>query len=474
MAGRSAKRWQRRSAALPACCAALAIAAAAPQAGVANSGQLDRSFGSRGRVATAADLGSSWRGAAVNVAAAQGDSTVVASERQLFRYRPNGSLDPEFGENGRVTVDEIEDLHFHFTDVAIDAEGRTVAFGTAEDLRTTTQIPGYNGSGPVHPTFAVILRFDASGHLDPSFGGGDGIVRTDLGLPHVWEGEDHSHPALVHSVAGVIDSEDRPILMAATLEFFPDESHGHFGFASRLVARLTSAGDLDPSFGSGGVAVLNSPANHGLAVCFGEQLLVWSYTQVTRLRADGVADADYGTAGTRTIGGREAVLDRSGRLDLLEALGKGLARVLRLKADGSIDHSFGRAGSATVRLPGKRTGISSIAVDASGRMLLVGSTMRPRSATIGFEKPQELLVVGRLQASGRLDRSFGHGGWLTTGFGRYTKIAGAHTRLTGPIGRLVGPQVLLDSRERLVVADAGHSPELEPGGVILARYLLNH
>ncbi len=396
-----------------------------------------------------------------------------------------------------MTVDEIEGLHFRFADIAIDSASRIVAFGTAEDLSVSLHIPFYPVGAWVHPTFAVVLRFDAAGRLDPSFGG-DGIVRTDLGLPRTVRADDGSTLPLVRGVSGNVDSQNRPLLLAGSAELEGLERGERLVSPARVVARLSVTGDLDPSFGTGGLTVLSSAENRGLAVGSGsEHLLAWggsllspAITQVTRLNADGTVDGAYGTAGVRSIhgdaSGGAAVVDRAGRLLVLDAPanfgvfeprnGATPAHLLRLKADGSLDRSFGRAGVATVRLPWKRAALSSIAVDAGGRVLLAGAAMRPRTATTGFEEPRELFVVGRLRSSGRLDRSFGHHGWLKTGFGRRTKLGGAR-RLPpseSPSGDwgINGPETALDARGRLVVADAGHSPQLEPGGVILARYLL--
>jgi hypothetical protein len=79
------------------------------------------------------------------------------------------------------------------------------------------------------------------------------------------------------------------------------------------------------------------------------------------------------------------------------------------------------------------------------------------------------LAVVRLQSSGRLDPRFGHRGWIETGFGHATNLAAAHEVARTTIS---GPQAVLDPQGRLVVAAAAQSPQLQPSGIVLARYLL--
>lgn len=401
------------------CFAALLAALTLPAPSDARPGALDRSFDRNGRIGTAADLGSSWRLAPIHLATAADGSAVVASGRQIFRYLTTGGLDTAFGLEGAVTVDQVEGLFFRFVDLAVDDRDRIVAFGTAEDRSARTRIPGYVGA-LVNPTFVVVLRFDAHGNLDPAFGGGDGIVRTELGLPRTFQAEDGTFPPLVRTESGLVDSAGRPIVFPSTLEFDPGGVRGRFFWADRPGVRLAEAGDPDPS---------------------------------------------YAPEEART----DVAVDASGRTAMLEGTGIRKDSIRLLSPDGSIERSFGRGGRVKIRLPGKRAKASSLAFDRRGRLLVVGSAMRRRSSTIGFDEPHELLVVGRLHKSGRLDRRFGRRGWIRTGFGRRAKIAScSHNNGLGK----AGPQAAIDARGRLLVADAGHSPYLKPGGIFLTRYLL--
>src|SRR5436190_1480092 len=130
----------------------------------AAGGDLDKTFGSNGRVTT--DFGKQDRAYAVAMdlegrivaAGASGNHLILA------RYTADGLPDATFGSNGSVTVGTINSA----TDVLIQPDGKIVAIGTA----------GVIGSGV--SDFAV-ARFDADGIPDPTFSG-DGIQSTKFNV----------------------------------------------------------------------------------------------------------------------------------------------------------------------------------------------------------------------------------------------------------------------------------------------------
>lgn len=147
----------------------------------------------------------------------------------IARYTPDGQLDPTFGAGGKVMVSigaqRINDVA---TSVAIQEDGRIVVAGTS------ASIPGLLTT----PTGAMaVIRLRADGALDTSFGGDDGKVTVDFG-PYV------------DSAADVLLQPDGKILLAGhTQTDAPESGPANVDFA---LARLTPAGDLDPTFGVGG------------------------------------------------------------------------------------------------------------------------------------------------------------------------------------------------------------------------------
>ena len=136
-------------------------------------GTLDPSFGGDGKVRTHFAKGSFDFGFGV---ALQSDGKIVAagsSQHRFFttqrsharfalaRYNPDGTLDPSFGGDGKVTTHFAPKSNDIASGVAIQSDGRIVAAGASRQ-----------------PRFRFALaRYGSDGTLDPSFGG-DGKVRT--------------------------------------------------------------------------------------------------------------------------------------------------------------------------------------------------------------------------------------------------------------------------------------------------------
>jgi uncharacterized delta-60 repeat protein len=141
-------------------------------------GTLDPSFGNGGKVIT--DF-NGWQDEAAAVVM-QADGKIVAAGRAttddngdfaLARYLPDGNLDATFGDQGKVTTDFGGGKGYFFGDaatgVALQRDGKIVAVG----------LDRYNGN------FGV-ARYLPNGTLDPTFGD-RGKVSTDF---QQGEGED--------------------------------------------------------------------------------------------------------------------------------------------------------------------------------------------------------------------------------------------------------------------------------------------
>jgi uncharacterized delta-60 repeat protein len=167
-------------------------------------GRPDPTFGMGGRVTT--DFGASVDEAFALVL--QPDGKLVTAglsvdggtfDGALARYLPDGRLDPTFGTGGKVTTDLGGDERF--SALVLQPDGKLVAAGT------------------------VLARYLPDGRLDPSFGGG-GTVTTDFG--------------------GLYD-----IVFALVLQ--PDGKLVAAGEGDFALARYLPDGQLDPSFGTGGM-----------------------------------------------------------------------------------------------------------------------------------------------------------------------------------------------------------------------------
>lgn len=138
-------------------------------------GRLDRQFGTGGTVMTA--FGEDLSARAYALAAQPDGKLVVAGEVEsnwfVARFRPDGSPDPSFG-GGDGFQPSGPILTGSAFDVALQPNGRILA-------------AGQNLDGP--GSAFGLARYLPNGTADPSFGGGDGAVRTVF-IPNEGEPQD--------------------------------------------------------------------------------------------------------------------------------------------------------------------------------------------------------------------------------------------------------------------------------------------
>jgi uncharacterized delta-60 repeat protein len=473
-------RW----AAMGGVAATLAVLLPAPAAAFGAPGTIDPSFGDNGRVVTQTALnGYNWLDSHVNIAEGPDGTIVAAVGKTLLRYLPDGDLDPNFGDGGRLTVTEPEGLPFKLSDMDVDPDGRVVLFGQIE-------IPGirllatYDGA-TIPLTQAAIVRYDADGALDRTFGSGDGVVITDFGQPPYYQGPppppgESRDPRYTKAVAGIASGNVNRyggLTVLGRITVVEGCIRSAAQSADRLVARLTPSGDLDPSFGGGDGVVSDMGFSDiwGLAeTSSGDELLAGRSIAsrlckasppgeapvpelVSRLTPDGSLDASFATNGFRPIpftGPVSAMaVDGGGRLSLLAG-----STVVRFRQTGGLDRRFGDRGAAIV--PAARVDLRALSPIAQGRLVLAGTHLIPPPPAAPAYKlfPQSFVVTLRT-ASGHPDRKFGHDGWITTRFGKRSSA--------------LAQAAFIDTEGRLVVAGAITRPDLAPtGGIALARYRL--
>ena len=238
------------------------------------TGGLDMTFGSNGMA--------SFPGYARGVAI-QSDGKIVVvgyssdSSKTYFtvaRYSSDGMLDMSFGVNGTRTT-ALDPAASFATSVAIQGDGKIV-------------VAGYVDNGG-NSDFAL-ARYTSSGAPDSSFGSG-GIVTFPMGVSN-------------EIANGVVIQSDGKIVIAGTVS---NGSNNDFG-----VARLTSNGILDDSFGDQGkritpIGASNDNANHMTLQSDGKIVVVGSSNNgsnndfaVVRYTSNGTPDSTFGTGGIQT------------------------------------------------------------------------------------------------------------------------------------------------------------------------------
>ncbi|HEX5763798.1 MAG TPA: hypothetical protein VFY04_11855 [Solirubrobacterales bacterium] len=460
---------RRRRAVLGAWSLAIVIlSTAVPTAFGANgTGSLDRSFGDFGRATATAPLGSGWLDADVQLAEGSEGDIVVGSGDTVVRFDPDGRLDGSFGADGRLALADSAQTDFTLRDLAIDPAGRVLVFGAAVSMTETEEVGPYP-LGRVPESLGAVRRYDQHGNPDPTFGGGDGLVTTDFGLSPTL-----GKIGTVRIARGIVDDQSRPVVLGSVRGIGGCGARPAFIERRLLISRLTSDGQPDPAFGLDGQ--MSHPPLYGIgewAFGPGHEPVIAGWleggcvpdaeggpspaTGMIDLRSDGSLDESFGEGGRRyfpTLGSiADLVVDRRGRIVVRSSM-----LVTRLTADGELDRSFGRGGRTAVQLP-KFSGLTSMAVDTSGGVLLVGTlALRKREAGAFNDLFRRSFTVIRLHSSGRPDRGFGKGGWIATRFGRRSSVVPGET--------------LVDAEDRLVVAGAIARPDMAPtGGFAVARY----
>jgi uncharacterized delta-60 repeat protein len=212
-----------------------------------------------------------------------------------------GDLDPTFGSGGKVAT---ADGGRYASSVAVQSDGKIIVAGSA-----------VIGSGS---NFAL-ARYTAAGALDGGFGSG-GVVITNFG----------SDSDAGQSV--VVQNDGKIVVVGYS------GTHPNYDFA---LARYTTAGMLDASFGSGGKLTTDFSSNTGSNT---------DSSSSVALERDGKIIV----AGTSTIGSNSNF-----------ALG-------RYTTAGALDASFGNGGKVTTDFGTNADDGTSVAVQSDGRIVLAG------------------------------------------------------------------------------------------------------
>lgn len=328
----------------------------------APAGALDPTFGKDGKVvsrvskhgggieALAARAGGGLVAAGTRVTFAGTNSTPGSTQGIVVAYRENGRRAVRFGRRGTAPTpfDQV-------SDVAIQPDGRVVVAG----------VDGYLGGldgDTLYGSFGV-MRLLPNGRRDRSFGGGDGIVTSDLG-------GDLDVPRTV------IVQPDGRVLVVGTTGCWD-------GPCERGIAmvRYMPAGGLDPTFGQQGKVRVVEPDGD----------LRWAG-----------ATADLQSSGRIVVGG--ILID--------QGAGANDFAVRRFEQDGDSDLGFGDAGRSVIDLGGDTESLTGVAVTADDRIVITGYS-RPRAAA------RFNFALAGLSADGATDSAFGGDGTVSTDGGQY-------------------------------------------------------
>jgi uncharacterized delta-60 repeat protein len=354
-----------------------------------------------------------------------------------------GRLDSTFGGDGKVTTG-VTAGDAAAADILVQPDGKIVAAGSSDPT----------GSGVERFT---LVRYLTDGTLDPAFGGG--MVRTSFGEKSA-------------GVQGVALQPDGKIVAAGTAEILPSET-------SRFaIARYTTEGVLDPSFGEDGKVTTRFFGAGSVAEADAVAVQVDGKIVAagSAFDASGSIERRFAIARYMPDGTLDPTFSRNGKLHMFlpfgcSGLGSGITDIAiqpdgkivvagshsicfalaRYLSDGTLDDSFGR-GDGIAEIPFLASGFdvsaaSALALQPDGKVLAAGV------AAIEFGRECRFAMI-RLRADGVLNRTFGGGdGRVLTRFA--THCALATDVALQPDGRIVtvgGALSLAHFRGRFAVA----------------------
>jgi len=330
-------------------------------------GDLDTGFGTGGKVTTPVNAGSDEAYAVALqsdgkiLVAGTTETTANSYDFALVRYNADGSLDTGFGTGGKVTTPFGTSPDKAYA-IAVQPDGKIVLGGEA-----TVPTYGYD--------FALV-RYNADGSLDTGFGTG-GKVTTSLKA-------DSGRDVIFSLTQQTVGGQPRIVAVGGDGDF--------------LLARYTSAGALDTTFGTGGKIV--------------------------------------GLFGTVIGSARASALTADGKLVVAGDANDGFALV-RLTDTGALDTGFGTGGKVVTQVnTGNSDVATALAVQSDGKIVAGGWTYTGGSSSGDF-------AVVRYEASGALDTTFGNAGTVTTAVASGTKSDQAKAVALQPDDRVPVTRILL-------------------------------
>lgn len=309
---------------------------------------------------------------------------------------PFGDLDASFGSNGIASLVPPGTSLSQAQAIAVQPDGKIIVAG-----------------GGDAPYYAWVARLTPGGALDPTFGTAGIFNLNQLGAG--------ANP----QIYAVKVQPDGKILLAGS---------AHFGAEDQLVARLNPDGTLDTGtdstpgscFGSGCIGYVVSTAATGdsdltdvAVVANGDVLVAGTYVNAGnyyliahRFDSSGAPDSTFNTNASAATGTFQAdvgdpvhvrlLLDPAGHYVFAAASKTGQFTAIKLNTDGTIVNGYGSGGTASL---GTTLGMYDAIIDSSGRVTFSGA--------IDAASPSFILTLGRLDANGVPDGSFGTAGIST-------------------------------------------------------------
>lgn len=358
---------------------------------------LDNTFGTNGLVVTTPQIGEAI------ALARQADGKIVTAGRvigdathqfELIRYNGDGSLDNGFGIGG-IVITQVSFLSTA-TAIAIQPDGKIVAAGT------------YHTGDFANIYHMAVVRYHADGGIDSTFGT-NGLVMPELGFSE--------------EINDMVLQPDGKIIVAGAI------ANDLSGAESFMLARFNSNGTLDSGFGTSGVTTTSVNISseivdiellpNGKIIAAGRESLyddppVPDYVNfaIARYTTQGILDNTFGSNGivvTDVAAGapdmlQSMIVQPDGKIVAAGSSGNNQCLV-RYQNDGSLDNTFGTSGK--IIRPGPPA-VLHLALRNNGKLITAGTM-------IGMVGSADFMLNGYL-SNGAIDTNFGLNGTVLTNF----------------------------------------------------------
>jgi uncharacterized delta-60 repeat protein len=370
-----------------------------------------------------------------------------------------GGLDLSFGNGGKVTLDFGETspngtffpTRDEVSDMALQADGKVIVVGGTFGF--------FTGGG------GAVVRYNANGSLDTTFGSGGKVIRSGVGFSAV-----------------AIQRDGRIVTAGGNgLDF--------------IAARYNTDGSPDTTFGTNGLVIVALvPRGYALYATGQDvgvqpdgKIVILGYVSkgsdndydfaLVRLNSDGSLDTTFGVDGKVTTDftplrvppfvrsedwAFSLAIQNDGKIVAAgtgnDGRGYYYFALARYRTDGSLDPAFGMGGRILMDPSGPGTiipggQISGIAVQSDGRIVAVGYSGGP------MPFPNTYITITRFNGDGTLDMHFGTGGVIKEAFGSSFNM---------------GQAVAIQRNGKIVVVGASSSIDSFPvGAIAIARYQID-
>lgn len=362
----------------------------------------------------------------------------------------DGDLDPTFG-NGGKSITPVSPNHDWGKALAVQSDGKIV-------------VGGYSQQADID---FVLLRYNADGSLDTTFGNGGIVLIPASGADYLQEVLIQNDGKILAVGYSVLGSQYYLSMTRRNSDGTPDSSYhggnlwrtqiaGRFGagYAAALqsdgrlvvtgyvsnggsgndffVARYLPTGSLDGSFGGGGVRIstLSGGADeaYALAIQSDGKILAGGYATRTgtgqdfalvRYLGNGTPDSSFNGSGVvfTAITSSQDYINDIAVQDDGKIVAAGVATInssdwalARYNSNGSLDNTFGSGGQQTHVFYSTDDRAFSVAIQPDGKLVVAGRAHNPASLSDDF-------TLMRFGSDGSVDTTFGNSGVVATQMG---------------------------------------------------------